>query len=50
MHIWAYKDLQQRTDSRKKFSEIGWPPKSEAKPPIKMENKILLPSNFSPIK
>ncbi len=50
MHIWAYKDLQQRTESRKKFSEIGWPPKSEAKPPIKMENKILLPSNFSPIK
>ena len=50
MHIWAYKDLQQRTESRKKFSEIGWPPKSEAKPPIKMENKILLPSNSSPIK
>ena len=50
MHIWAYKDLKYRTESRERFSEIGWPPKSGAKPPIKMENKILLPSNFSPIK
>jgi hypothetical protein len=50
MHIWAYKSLQHRSDAREKFSSIGWPPKSKAKPPIKMENKIVLPSDFSPIK
>ena len=49
MHIWAYKSLQHRTEAREKFSSIGWPPKSEGKPPIKMENKIVLPSDFSPI-
>ena len=45
MHIWAYKDLKYRTEARERFSEIGWPPKSEAKPPIKMENKISSPSS-----
>tara|TARA_B100000959_G_C14879773_1_gene582013 strand:+ start:490 stop:1104 length:615 start_codon:yes stop_codon:yes gene_type:complete len=49
MHIWAYKSLQHRTEAREKFASIGWPPKSEAKPPVKMENKIVLPSDFSPI-
>ena len=49
MHIWAYKSLQHRTEAREKFSSIVWPPKSDGKPPIKMENKIVLPSDFSPI-
>ncbi len=49
MHIWAYKSLQHRTEAREKFASIGWPPKSESKPPVKMENKIVLPSDFSPI-
>ena len=49
MHIWAYKSLQHRTEAREKFSSIGWPPKSEGKAPVKMENKIVLPSDFSPI-
>ena len=49
MHIWAYKSLQHRTEAREKFASIGWPPKSEGKPPVKMENKIILPSDFSPI-
>ena len=49
MHIWGYKSLQHRTEAREKFSSIGWPPKSEAKPPLFMENKIVMPSEFSPI-
>ena len=49
MHIWAYKSLQHRTEAREKFSSIGWSPKSEGKAPVKMENKIVLPSDFSPI-
>ena len=49
MHIWAYKSLQHRTEAREKFSSIGWPPRSDGKPPMKMENKIVLPSDFSPI-
>jgi hypothetical protein len=50
MHIWAYKSLQHRTEAREKFSSIGWPPKSSAKPPLYMENKIVMASDFSPIK
>ena len=50
MHIWGYKSLQHRTEAREKFSSIGWPPKSDAKPPLKMENKIVMAANFSPIK
>ena len=49
MHIWGYKSLQHRTEAREKISSIGWPPKSEAKPPLFMENKIVMPSEFSPI-
>ena len=50
MHIWAYKSLQHRTEAREKFSSIGWPPKSNANPPLKMENKIVMAADFSPIK
>ena len=50
MHVWAYKSLQHRTEAREQFSSIGWPPKSNAKPPIYMENKIVIPADFSPIK
>ena len=51
MHIWAYKSLQHRTEAREKFSSIGWPPKSlNANPPLIMENKIVMASDFSPIK
>lgn len=50
MHIWAYESLQHRTDAREKFSSIGWPPKSNASPPLYMETKIVVSSNFSPIK
>ena len=50
MHIWGYESLQHRTEAREKFSSIGWPPKSKANPPIFMENKIVMASNFSPIK
>ena len=49
MHIWGYKSLQHRTEAREKFSSIGWPPKAEGKPPLFMENKIVMPSEFSPI-
>ena len=50
MHIWGYESLQHRTEAREKFSSIGGPPKSKANPPIFMENKIVMASNFSPIK
>ena len=50
MHIWAYKSLQHRTEAREKFSSIGWPPKSDVKAPIFQENKIVMPSDFSPIR
>ena len=50
MHIWAYKSLQHRTEAREQFPSIEWPPKNDAKPPIKMENKIVVASDFSPIK
>ena len=50
MHIWAYKSLQHRTEAREQFPSIDWPPKNDAKPPIKMENKIVVASEFSPIK
>ena len=51
MHIWAYKSLQHRTEAREKFSSIDWPPKSSnTNPPLFMENKIVIASDFSPIK
>jgi hypothetical protein len=55
MHIWPYPSLDARTDIRRRAQEAGaWPPSAQkaGTPPytlIAQENKILLPSAFSPL-
>ncbi len=49
-HIWPYKSLQQRGEIRQKAIEVGaWPPPTRPFL-VTMENKILLPAAFSPMK
>ena len=48
MHIWPYKDLNQREEVRKAAgSTPNWP--SGAPGRIRQENKILIPASFSPM-
>ncbi len=57
IHIWAYPSVDARIDARKKAAATGmWPPsvlaKKEGLPGYELvaqENKILMPSAFSPI-
>lgn len=57
LHIWPYKSLDQRWETRNKIREAGvWPPSVVAKkkglPDYKIvhqENKIVMPSAFSPL-
>jgi len=57
VHIWPYKSVDERNEVRKKAQATGmWPPsvlaKKEGLPPyeiIKQENKIVVPSAFSPL-
>ena len=55
MHIWPYPSLDARADIRKRAQEAGaWPPSAQkagtpAYTLIQQENKILLPSSFSPL-
>lgn len=57
VHIWPYKSLDERTELRKKTVAAGvWPPSAVAKkqglPDVKLvhqENKIVMPSAFSPL-
>jgi hypothetical protein len=57
MHIWPYKTLDERWEMRKKLVEIGvWPPSVIAKKAglpdvhlVQQENKIVMPSAFSPL-
>ena len=57
IHIWPYKSVDERNEIRKKAQATGmWPPsvlaKKEGLPPyeiLKQENKILMPSAFSPL-
>lgn len=57
MHIWPFNSLDERLATRNKLREIGvWPPSIAAKklglPQIQLvqqENKILMPSAFSPL-
>jgi NIPSNAP len=57
MHIWPYKTLDERSVMRKKLVEIGvWPPSAIAKKAglpdvhlVQQENKIVMPSAFSPL-
>lgn len=59
IHIWAYRDLAQRAEIRAKVAAAGnWPPsvvdKREGRVPqssaIRMENMIVLPAPFSPLR
>ncbi len=53
VHIWPYKDLNQRQEIRKKvFAEGLWPPKHRPDEDEEMslqENKIIVPVPFSPM-
>jgi len=46
MHVWPYKDLAHRAEVRGTKIE-GWP--SGAPGMIRQENKIMVPSSFSPM-
>jgi hypothetical protein len=50
IHIWPYASLNDRAAIRSKATEIGaWPPPGGADLWLQMNNKILLPSAFSPL-
>ena len=49
IHMWAYDSLESRTNIRAATIKQGiWPPKGGIAP-LKQENKILLPFDFSPL-
>ncbi len=49
IHLWSYPTLEQRTSVRDKSREAGtWPPKGGADHYLSQQNKIMLPSAFSP--
>ncbi|HUJ73238.1 MAG TPA: NIPSNAP family protein [bacterium] len=50
IHVWPYPSLDQRGAIRSKAVEIGvWPPGGGAETLAEQENKILVPSAFSPV-
>jgi len=50
VHVWAYKDLTERTRIREESRKGGqWPPQSGVRP-MRQENKLLIPASFSPLK
>lgn len=50
VHIWAYSSLDQRTQVREQARKDGaWPPPSSAGRLLGQDNKILMPSDFSPL-
>ena len=51
VHIWAYKSPADRFETRAKAVAAGiWPPGSPAGTLVKMENSIVMPASFSPIR
>ena len=49
IHLWAYKSLEERGRIRDEARDKGiWPPPSGVTP-LKQENKIMLPAEFSPM-
>ena len=48
MHMWSYESYEARTESRKKFPDIGWPP-SAGVSPLTMENMLMHAAEFSPV-
>ena len=50
MHIWVYKDSNERARIRDESRKGGnWPPQSGVRP-VKQENKYLVPASFSPVR
>jgi hypothetical protein len=50
VHIWAYSSLDQRAAVRADAVKKGiWPPPSSGDRLLTQENKIVLPSAFSPL-
>ena len=51
VHIWAYKDANQRFEVRDAARAAGaWPPGGPPGVMVKQENSILMPASFSPIR
>ena len=48
-HMWAYESYEHRTEARKEFASIGWPPKSGVSP-LHMQNSLLHAADFSPVR
>lgn len=51
-HVWAYKDLAEREKVRAESTKAlagKWPPQT-GQSPISMENKLLVPAAFSPLR
>ena len=50
VHVWAYNSLDQRAKVRDEARAKGvWPPPGGGDRLLTMENKILMPSAFSPL-
>jgi hypothetical protein len=51
VHIWVYKDLNQRARVREESRRPGspWPPQAGVRP-VRQENKLLIPAAFSPLR
>jgi len=46
--MWSYESWEHRTEARKKFAEIGWPPSSDSRA-IDQENMIYNAMPFSTV-
>jgi len=50
IHIWAYKSMNQRMEVREQARKAGvWPPPGGGEELLAQENKIMMPSSFSPL-
>ena len=51
VHIWAYKDANERTSVRAAASATGqWPARNPPGVVVKQENAFVMPASFSPIR
>jgi hypothetical protein len=49
-HVWVYPNLNERARIREETRKAGvWPPQTGVRP-IRQENKILVPTAFSPVR
>jgi len=51
VHTWVYKDLHERAKVREASRQAGgaWPPQTGVRP-VRQENKLLMPTAFSPVR